>query len=354
MSSRKLASRIHEIASGDFYGSHGIGAYFTGEAARAAKKELSETERLLELLRSSENGPGHILDEGIFRPLSTARSLLSGFDYGFQSRSEGASSMLKPGLRVEGLAYGGPPGNIVALGSQQFMRNWNAILGEYREEVDVDLSTKQKELQAKLSQLTLNSTAIWERELQHGPIQAPWIIKAPYLLVCFLLDVVFENRYVPSRFFLLETVARMPYFSYITMLHLYETLGFWRRSADMKRVHFAEEINEYRHLLIMESLGGDQSWWVRFMAQHSAIVYYIVLCILWAISPSLSYRFSELLENHAVNTYSVFLDENEYLLKELPPSIAAIEYYSFGLSDSMYAEFQTNALLNGEEVSRKT
>ena len=77
------------------------------------------------------------------------------------------------------------------------------------------------------------------------------------------------------------------------MLHLYETLGFWRRSADMKRIHFAEELNEFRHLLIMESLGGDQRWGVRFLAQHSAIAYYIGLCLLWAISPTLSYRFSE-------------------------------------------------------------
>jgi len=101
----------------------------------------------------------------------------------------------------------------------------------------------------------------------------------------------------------------------------------------MKRVHFAEELNEFRHLLIMESLGGDQRWWVRFLAQHSAIVYYALLCILWAVSPSLSYKFSELLESHAVNTYGVLLDENEEVLKELPPSLAAVEYYCFGSSD---------------------
>jgi len=118
----------------------------------------------------------------------------------------------------------------------------------------------------------------------------------------------------------------------------------------MKRVHFAEELNEYRHLLIMESLGGDQKWWVRFLAQHSAIVYFYILCFLWALSPSLSYRFSELLETHAVNTYSVFIEENEQLLKELPPSMAAIEYYSFGSSDSYYAEFQTTAISEGREV----
>lgn len=214
------------------------------------------------------------------------------------------------------------------------------------------LSERQVALQAKLEQLTLNSTAIWETERAEGPIEAPLIIKVPYLVLCWLLDVLFEEKYVFSRFFLLETVARMPYFSYINMLHLYETLGFWRRSSDVKRIHFAEEWNEFNHLLIMESLGGDQQWWVRFVAQHSAILYYFVLCHLWALSPSLAYKFSELLENHAVNTYGGFLNENEELLKELPPSIAAIEYYSLGGSDPLFAEYQTSALSNGSGVSR--
>ena len=41
----------------------------------------------------------------------------------------------------------------------------------------------------------------------------------------------------------------MPYFSYINLLHLYETLGWWRRSLDARRVHFAEEWNEAHHLV---------------------------------------------------------------------------------------------------------
>jgi ubiquinol oxidase len=215
-----------------------------------------------------------------------------------------------------------------------------------------ELTPKQAEVRHKLKQLTLNSTAIWERELKDGPIEGPLIIKIPYLFLCYMLDFVFENRYVPSRFFLLETVARMPYFSYITMLHLYESLGFWRRSADVKRIHFAQEMNEYQHLIIMESLGGDQRWWVRFMAQHSAIAYYVGLCLLWALSPTLSYKFSELLESHAVNTYSQFLDENEELLKTLPPSLAAVDYYALGSSDPYYAEFQTAAITEKKEIRR--
>jgi hypothetical protein len=101
----------------------------------------------------------------------------------------------------------------------------------------------------------------------------------------------------------------------------------------------------------MESLGGDQRWWVRFLAQHSAIVYYLVLNHLWALSPTLAYKFSELLEGHAVNTYGQFIDENEELLKTLPPSRAAIDYYSFGFADPLFGEYQTTALATGSEVS---
>ncbi|CAN0037744.1 unnamed protein product [Discosporangium mesarthrocarpum] len=32
-----------------------------------------------------------------------------------------------------------------------------------------------------------------------------------------------------ARFYALETIARVPYFSYVSVLHLYETLGFWRK-----------------------------------------------------------------------------------------------------------------------------
>lgn len=320
------------------------------------QSEIEETKRLIELYESVGQGSNSTIDsfnaEGEKSDLlSAAGAVFKGFDYGFRSRSEGPTFEDLKGGNAAFIGYG-PPANLLTLGSQQFMRNTKAMMNEYEDEADISLSKEQVAMQQKLKQLTLNSTAIWERELKDGPIEAPLLIKIPYLALCFLLDTVFEGRYTPSRFFLLETVARMPYFSYIAMLHLYETLGFWRRSADMKRIHFAEELNEFRHLLIMESLGGDQRWWVRFMAQHSALAYYIGLCMLFWISPSLSYKFSELLETHAVNTYSQFLDENEELLKELPPSLAAVDYYALGASDPYYAEFQTTAISQNKEIRR--
>ena len=153
-----------------------------------------------------------------------------------------------------------------------------------------------------------------------------------------MLDNIFDGRPL-ARLWFLETVARVPYFSYISMLHLYESIGWWRIGASVKRIHFAEEWNELHHLLIMEALGGDRKWIDRFMAGHSAIVYYWVLIVMWLISPTLAYNFSELIEAHAVDTYGQFVDENADLLKSLPAPLVARRYYTQDLY--LYDEFQT-------------
>ena len=180
-------------------------------------------------------------------------------------------------------------------------------------------------MREQLASLTLSNDAVWERENSREQVRAPWVIKGPYLVLCLLLDTLFDGRPI-ARFWFLETVARMPYFSYISCLHLYESLGWWRLGIQVKRVHFAEEFNEAHHLLTMEALGGDARWRDRFLAYHSAIVYYWLLVLAWVVSPTLAYNFSELIEAHAVDTYEQFLEENEDTLRELPaPPIS--KYY---------------------------
>lgn len=162
------------------------------------EEELRQTERLLQIVeQTDEAAHANTLPPAIFA---------LGEDYGFRSRSEGAPCDLNSGGDLpQTEIYGGPPSNIVSLGIRQFIRNWEAIRGEYSDEPDTTQSDRQVVLQKKLKALTLNTTAIWELELADGPINAPLIIKLPYFVVCFLLDVVFEGKYVPSRFFLLET-----------------------------------------------------------------------------------------------------------------------------------------------------
>jgi ubiquinol oxidase len=139
----------------------------------------------------------------------------------------------------------------------------------------------------------------------NGKVEAPLPIILAYKFLCWLLDRVYEGRPI-QRFWFLETVARMPYFSYISMLHLYESLGWWRAGAELRKVHFAEEWNELHHLQIMESLGGDQLWVDRFMAQHAAIFYYWILLVIYIFSPAGSYAFSELIEVGNICIYFSF------------------------------------------------
>lgn len=77
----------------------------------------------------------------------------------------------------------------------------------------------------------------------------------------------------------------------------------------------------------MEALGGDQLWVDRFLAMHASIVYYWFLLLFYITSPKTAYNFSELVEYHAVDTYSEFVDTNEDLLRSLPPPLIAVQYY---------------------------
>merc|ERR1719263_1762861 len=201
-----------------------------------------------------------------------------------------------------------------------------AVLGGTREP---EGQVTDPDYTAALQSLRLSNEAIWAREEARQQVPAPLVIKGPYLALCAVLDGLFDGRPI-ARFWFLETVARVPYFSYNTMIFAYETLGWWRRSAELKKVHFDEEWNEFHHLLIMESLGGDQAWFARFIAQHSAIVYYLLITLMWIVSPTLAYNFSELIEAHAVDTYAEFVDANEATLRSLPPPQTAVSFYESG------------------------
>jgi len=140
-----------------------------------------------------------------------------------------------------------------------------------------------------------------------------------------VIDRVYKDRDY-ARFYVLETVARVPYFSFVSVLHLYESLGVWRK-ADFLETHFAQTMNEYHHLLIMEDLGGDERFADRFFAQHTAFAYYWLTCLLYLVSPRMAYNLSEQVEEHAYHTYDEFLKQNERLLNIQKPTVTASTYY---------------------------
>ncbi|NJK60454.1 MAG: plastoquinol terminal oxidase [Oscillatoriales cyanobacterium SM2_1_8] len=158
-------------------------------------------------------------------------------------------------------------------------------------------------------------------------------------ILVFVINVIYANRPYP-RFYVLETVARVPYFSYLSVLHLYETLGLWRK-ADWLKVHFAESWNELHHLLIMESLGGANFWGDRLLARTAALLYYWIVILVYLMSPKSAYHFMELVEEHAYDSYDKFLKAEAETLKQSPAPAVAVQYYRDG-DLYMFDEFQTS------------
>lgn len=208
-----------------------------------------------------------------------------------------------------------------------------------------------KYMDSRLKRLSLSNKGIWNREkLRNNKENTNIIMYCIYFIICKLLDVLYQSRPI-QRFWFLETVARMPYFSYVAVLHMYETLGWWKVSTNLRKQHSEEEWNETCHLRIMETIGGNRYFVDRFMASHSAIIYYVVLLVLFLVDPEKSYKFSELLENHAVDTYSQFIEENEELLKRLPVPVNIYNEYEMLITDNMISLYDVFVKIKEDEQS---
>ena len=191
----------------------------------------------------------------------------------------------------------------------------------------------------QLNKLKLSNDILWEYEHKRKPVDdVPLAMYIMYRCITFILDKIYEDKPI-ERFYFLENVARIPYFSYVTCLHFYETIGLWQIDEKLRKQHYEEEANEANHLMIMESLGGERRWIDRFLARHAAIAYYIVLLSLYFLSPKLAYKSSELLERHAVDTYETFLKENKERLKLLIAPDIAKKIYK-GKVNNLYDVFK--------------
>ena len=158
------------------------------------------------------------------------------------------------------------------------------------------------------------------------------VIDTVYDFICLIYDKNDLTKHsiaeCTARFYVLETVARVPYFAYLSVMHLKESLGS-RTVGDKERMrtHYAEVDNELHHLLIMESLGGNASVVDRTIAQTMAFGYYWYVVAVYSFSEQAAYHLSELIEDHAFNTYDKFLTINEAKLKTMEVPAIARKYY---------------------------
>ena len=122
----------------------------------------------------------------------------------------------------------------------------------------------------------------------------------------YILDFLYRGRDF-QRFWVLEVIARAPYFSFISVLHFRESLGL--RGEDhiyLMKEHFYQALNETEHLEEMELREGNKYWVDRFFAKHLVLVYYWIMVGYYLIDPTNAYDINMKIEKHAYETYTKY------------------------------------------------
>ena len=125
-----------------------------------------------------------------------------------------------------------------------------------------------------------------------------------------ILDFLYQGRDY-QRFWVLEEIARAPYFAFLSVLHFRESMGL--RGPEhlyLMKQHFEQSVNETEHLEYMESRGGSAYFIDRFVAKHLVLVYYWVNVVYYWVSPRYAYHLSYEVEIHAAETYAKYLALN--------------------------------------------
>merc|ERR1719352_20175 len=187
-----------------------------------------------------------------------------------EEKDKGASWADVYNIKRQKYGIGSKPESAFNLASRTFVSQGSSIVKEALAGVGIFAKDyiPPEEKPPNCLGLTLDSEAVKDaerkREARAGEkVETNPASRALYDAGCYVLDELFVGRPI-ARFWFLETIARMPYFSYVSMLHLYESFGWWR-DPQLRKVHNAEEYNELHHLLIMETLavmiaGAIDSW----------------------------------------------------------------------------------------------
>jgi len=125
-----------------------------------------------------------------------------------------------------------------------------------------------------------------------------------------IIDFLYRGRDF-QRFWVLEEIARAPYFAFLSVLHFRESMGLrGPEHIDLMLQHFEQSINETSHLEYMESRGCSSYWIDRFFARHLVLIYYWINVVYYWVDPKSAYHLSYEIEIHAAVTYAKYLAFN--------------------------------------------
>ena len=120
-----------------------------------------------------------------------------------------------------------------------------------------------------------------------------------------IIDYLYRGRPF-QRFWVLEEIARAPYFAFLSVLHLRESMGL--RGPEhiyLMEEHFAQTLNETEHLEYMESRGGS-AYWVDLFRQTPR-TYLLLGQRGLLLGGRAAYHLSYEIEIHAATTYAKYL-----------------------------------------------
>ena len=126
-----------------------------------------------------------------------------------------------------------------------------------------------------------------------------------------ILDFLYQGRDY-QRFWVLEEIARAPYFAFLSVLHFRESMGLrGPEHLQLMKQHFEQSVNETEHLEYMESRGGNRYFIDRFVAKHLVLIYYWSNVVYYWVAPRSAYDLSYGVELHAAETYNKFLHDHD-------------------------------------------
>ena len=154
-------------------------------------------------------------------------------------------------------------------------------------------------------------------------------------LTVAIIDFLYKGRDY-QRFWVLEEIARAPYFAFLSVLHLRESLGL--RGPEhlyLMKEHFAQSVNETEHLEYMESRDGNRYWIDRFFARHLVLIYYWVNVVYYWLDPRSAYHLSYEIELHAEDTYAKYLKYEDRDDKDIERIMLDEKHHAQELKEAM-------------------
>ena len=150
-----------------------------------------------------------------------------------------------------------------------------------------------------------------------------------------IIDFLYQGRDY-QRFWVLEEIARAPYFAFLSVLHLRESMGL--RGPEhiyLMEEHFAQTLNETEHLEYMESRGGSAYWVDRAFARHLVLIYYWVNVVYYWLAPRSAYHLSYEIELHAEDTYAKYLKYEDRNDKDIERIMLDEKHHAQELKEAM-------------------